>query len=98
MTREQAITEILQRLVAWYRPERVYLIGSAGPDSDPAFCVVVSDDSPATVFNNGAACTRLSLIGHPKDVNPWRASDFDALAAKAAESLPAGARRAGRRR
>ena len=101
MTREQAIAEILGRLIEFYRPERVYLFGStargdAGPGSDLDFCVVLSDDAPAALLRDDAIYTRLRGTGYPKDVIPWRAGDFDARAAHVAASLPATVVREGR--
>jgi len=48
------VAEIVRRLVELYRPERIYLFGSsargtAGPDSDYDFMVVVPDDTPREV-------------------------------------------------
>lgn len=101
MTREQAITVILERLVEHYHPERIYLFGSsargeAGPESDLDFCVVVEDTAPAALLRDGAVYTLLRGIGYPKDVIPWRAGDFDARAAHVAASLPATIVREGR--
>lgn len=101
MTQEQAIEEIARRLVAYYRPERIYLFGSAargdtGPDSDLDFCVVLPDDAPDALLGDGAIYTRLSGIGYPKDVIPWRRTDFDARAAHVSASLPATIVREGR--
>jgi predicted nucleotidyltransferase len=52
------VAEIVDRLVATYRPERVYLFGSkargdAGPDSDYDFLLVVPDDTPAELLRGG---------------------------------------------
>jgi uncharacterized protein len=94
MTREEAIREITRRLVDFYRPERIYLFGSAargdhGPDSDLDFCVVVPDDAPEGILRTGEIYNRLRAMGFPKDVVPWRRSDFDSRAAHVAASLPA---------
>jgi predicted nucleotidyltransferase len=94
MTREQAIAAITDRLVEYYRPERVYLFGSeargdAGPDSDLDFCVVVPDDSPAELLRDGGIYSVLRGMGFPKDIVPWRRSDFEARAAHVRTSLPA---------
>lgn len=94
MTRDQAIATITQRLVEYYRPERIYLFGSAardehGPDSDLDFCVVVPDDAPDELVRSGAIYSVLRGMGYPKDVVPWRRSDFDARAAHVRTSLPA---------
>jgi predicted nucleotidyltransferase len=94
MTREQAIAAITDRLVEYYRPERIYLFGSearddAGPDSDLDFCVVVPDDAPAELLRDGGIYSVLRGMGFPKDIVPWRRSDFEARAAHVRTSLPA---------
>ncbi len=94
MTRDQAIDVIRDRLVEYYRPERIYLFGSeargdAGPDSDLDFCVVVPDDAPAELLRDGGIYSVLRGMGFPKDIVPWRRSDFDARAAHVRTSLPA---------
>jgi predicted nucleotidyltransferase len=101
MTKDEAIEEIVRRLIAYYQPERVYLFGSAardefGPDSDLDFCVVLSDDAPEQLFRSGAIYGELGNVGYPKDVVPWRRSDFDARAAHVVASLPATIIREGR--
>jgi len=52
--KDPKISEIVRRLVGFYRPERVYLFGSvargdAGPDSDYDIMVVVADTTPRIV-------------------------------------------------
>lgn len=94
MTRDQAIGEITRRLIEYYRPERIYLFGSTardeqGPDSDLDFCVVIPDDTPDELIRSGAIYHTLRGTGYPKDVIPWRRSDFDARAAGVLTSLPA---------
>ena len=94
MTREEVIREITRRLVEFYRPERIYLFGSAargdwGPDSDLDFCVIVPDDAPDEILRTGAIYNCLRGMGLPKDVVPWRKSDFESRAAFVAASLPA---------
>jgi len=101
MTRDQAIGEITRRLVEYYRPERIYLFGSVargddGSDSDLDFCVVVPDDAPAELLRGGGIYTILRGMGYPKDVVPWRSSDFDARATHVRTSLPATIVREGR--
>jgi predicted nucleotidyltransferase len=101
MTRDEAIDEITRRLVEYYQPERVYLFGSVargddGPDSDLDFCVVVPDNAPEELLRGGAIYSRLRGVGHPKDVIPWRRSDFDARARHVVTSLPATVVREGR--
>ncbi|HYW46798.1 MAG TPA: nucleotidyltransferase domain-containing protein [Bryobacteraceae bacterium] len=94
MTRDEAITAITGRLVEYYHPERIYLFGSeargdAGPDSDLDFCVVVPDGAPAELLRDGGIYTLLRGMGYPKDIVPWRRSDFDARATHVRASLPA---------
>jgi len=94
MTREQVIAEITECLREYYRPERIYLFGSAargedGPDSDLDFCVVVPDDTPEELLRSGDIYTTLGALGYPKDIIPWRRSDFDGRAAHVVASLPA---------
>jgi predicted nucleotidyltransferase len=94
MTREEAIAAITGQLVEYYHPERIYLFGSvargdAGPDSDLDFCVVVPDNAPAELLRDGGIYSLLRGMGYPKDIVPWRRSDFDARAAHVRASLPA---------
>jgi predicted nucleotidyltransferase len=94
MTRDQAIAEIVHRLVAYYGPERIYLFGSAargeaGFNSDLDFCVVLPDEAPDTLLTSGEIYTILGGMGHSKDVIPWRTTDFDARAEHVHASLPA---------
>lgn len=101
MTRDEAIAAITGRLVEHYRPERIYLFGSeargdAGPDSDLDFCVVVPDDAPVELLRDGGIYSVLRSMGYPKDIVPWRRSDFEARAAHIRASLPATVVREGR--
>ncbi|MBZ5724433.1 MAG: nucleotidyltransferase domain-containing protein [Acidobacteriia bacterium] len=94
MTRDEAIAAIIGRLVEYYLPERIYLFGSqargdAGPDSDLDFCVVVPDDAPVGLLRDGGIYSVLRGMGYPKDIVPWRRSDFDARATHVRASLPA---------
>jgi len=91
---KQTIQEITRRLVDFYHPVRVYLLGSvargdSGPDSDLDFCVVVPDDAPGEVFRAGASRPARAGISAAADVVPWRRSDFDQRAAWVKSSLPA---------
>jgi predicted nucleotidyltransferase len=75
------IEEMTRRLVKFYRPVHIYLFGSeargeAGPDSDLDFLVVVSGDTPEEKMRSGDVYSLLSGLGMPKDVIPWRQSDF----------------------
>ena len=101
MTRNEAIAEIVSRLVEYYQPERIYLFGSeargdASSDSDLDFCVVLPDEAPIELFRDGGIYSLLRGMGYPKDVVPWRRSDFDARAMRVRASLPATIVREGR--
>ena len=101
MTREEAIAEIMRRLVEYYQPERIYLFGSVargddGPDSDLGFCVVVPDEITAEKLRGGAVYSYVSGTGHAKDIVPWRRTDFDLRARYVVASLPATVVREGR--
>jgi len=100
MTRDQTISEITNRLVDYFRPERIYLFGSVargdeGPDSDLDFCVVLPDDAPARFYKPGAR-QALRGIGTAVDLVRWPSSDFDARAQHVLASLPAAILREGR--
>jgi len=70
--------------------------GEGGPDSDLDFLVVVPDDTPEGLMRTGEVYSRLSGFGIPKDVIPWRLSDFEGRAAYVRTSLPATVVREGR--
>jgi predicted nucleotidyltransferase len=94
LTKEEVIEEMTRRLVEFYRPVRIYLFGSeargeAGSDSDLDFLVIVPDDTPEPVMRSSEGYSRLSGLGIPKDVIPWRQSDFERRAAYVRASLPA---------
>jgi predicted nucleotidyltransferase len=94
LTKQEVIGEMTRRLVAYYRPVRIYLFGSeargdSGPDSDLDFLVVVPDDTPEKVMRAGEIYELLSGFGVSKDVIPWRRSDFEGRAAYVRTSLPA---------
>ncbi len=95
------VEEILRRLVEFYRPERVYLFGSAargdsGPDSDFDFCVVLPDDAPASVYRDRSIHRRTWGLRVAVDVVRMSKSDFDGRAAHVKASLPATVLREGR--
>lgn len=101
LTKQEVIDEMTRRLVAFYRPVRIYLFGSeargeAGPDSDLDFLVVVPDDTPEAIMRSGEVYSHLSGLGMPKDVIPWRQSDFEGRADYVKASLPATVVREGR--
>ena len=101
MTRDEAIAEITRRLVDYYRPERIYLFGSAardddGADSDLDFLVVVPDDVSVEKMRPGAARKAVRGTGFAKDIVTWRSTDFKTRAAWVKSSLPATVVREGR--
>jgi len=94
LTKQEAIEEIKRRLIEFYRPVRIYLFGSASPrdaepDSDLDFLVVVPDDAPEQLLRSSEIYARVSGLGYPKDIVPWRRSDFEGRAAYVKASLPA---------
>jgi predicted nucleotidyltransferase len=97
---DRALAEIVRRLVAAYRPERVYLFGStargdADQDSDYDLMVVVPDDAPPERRTSALAYTVLRGTGVAADVLVWTRSRFDRRAHVVA-SLPATILREGR--
>jgi len=79
---DPVVAEIVRRLVELYRPERIYLFGSsargtAGPDSDYDFMVVVPDDTPREVRETKAVFRALFDIDAPIDVLVWTRHEFD---------------------
>jgi predicted nucleotidyltransferase len=75
------LDEIVRRLVATYRPERVYLFGSrardeAGQHSDYDLLVVVSSSSEA--MHRRARAAHVALAGVPAavDVLVWTSEEF----------------------
>jgi predicted nucleotidyltransferase len=100
MTREIAVGQVVERIVNYYRPERVYLIGSsargeARPDSDLDFVVVLRDDTAREVLFDGAIYQRLWDIPLAVDIVPFRHSAFEERAGWLM-SLPAIALREGK--
>ena len=94
MNRQQTIEEITRRLIEHFRPERIYLFGSAargetGPDSDLDFLVVLPDEAPADLLHPAGAYVALRGVGCAVDVIPWRRGDFDGRAAHVKASMPA---------
>jgi uncharacterized protein len=95
------LDQVVGRLVEFYRPQKIYLFGSAargeyGPDSDLDFLVVVPDDCPKEIRASGAVYQKLRGLDVSVDVVPWRRSDFEARAAAVAASLPATVLREGK--
>jgi len=97
---DDALAEILRRLVDAYQPDRIYLFGSmargdADGDSDYDLMVVVPDDAPPERRDSGLAYTVLRGTGLAADVLVWTRSRFDRRAHVVA-SLPATILREGR--
>ncbi len=90
---DPVLAEIVRRLVASFRPERIYLFGSKargdeGTDSDYDLMLVVPDDAPPERLRSRAAYDRLWETGAAADVLVWTRRDFESrLHLKA--SLPA---------
>lgn len=77
-----ALKEIVERLVAAYRPERIYLFGShargdAGPDSDFDILVLVPDDAPPARRRSRLAYEALRGTGMAADVVVWTLGYFE---------------------
>lgn len=94
MTREEAIQEITRKLVEFYQPVRIYLFGSIArgdddADSDLDFMVVVPDDIDEEKLRPGAVVRVIPSVGFPKDIVPWRRTDFEERARWVKASLPA---------
>jgi uncharacterized protein len=73
--------ELLDPVVAYFRPRRVILVGSpargdAGPDRDIDLLVVVDDDTPPEKFTIRAGIDSRMSYRHPADVIPCRDSTF----------------------
>ena len=82
MTRDEAIREVVRRLVDYYQPEKIYLIGSsargeARPDSDLDFIVVIEDDPPKWKLPGGGVRKHLRGIPFDIDVVPFTRRDFE---------------------
>lgn len=99
-SRDRRLEEVVQRLVAAFEPERIYLFGSAargesGPDSDYDLMVVVADDAPPARRRSRLAYEVLWGLGVAADVLVWTRTAFDTRAHLKA-SLPAVILREGR--
>jgi predicted nucleotidyltransferase len=98
--RAAAINEAVKRLVAFYKPLRIYLFGSsarghARPDSDLDFLVVVPDDTPREKVIGGGIYRQLRGFPVPVEVVPFRITAFEERSSWLM-SLPAIALREGR--
>jgi len=79
---DPVVAEAVRRLVEAYRPERIYLFGSAargdaGPDSDYDFMVVVADDTPDELLRGTKGHAALRGVDIATDVLVWTAKNFD---------------------
>lgn len=97
--RDPKLAEVVRRLVEAYRPERIYLFGSAArgeerPDSDYDLLVVVSDDAPRERKDSKLAYRVLWGTGVAADVVVWEKSAFERRA-RVVTSLPATVSREG---
>jgi predicted nucleotidyltransferase len=73
--------ELLDLVVAYFRPRRVILFGSRargdfGPDSDIDLLVVVDDDTPAELVTLRAGFESRRSYHEPVDVIPVREETF----------------------
>jgi Nucleotidyltransferase domain len=73
--------ELLDPVVAFFRPQRVILFGSAargeaGPDSDIDLLVIVDDDTPPEKLTILAGYESRRSYHHPADVFPCRVFTF----------------------
>ncbi len=76
------LAEVVRRLAETYRPERIYLFGSAargdaGPHSDYDIMVVVPDESAAEYRNCDLAYRVLRGLRVSKDVLVWTHAEFE---------------------
>jgi predicted nucleotidyltransferase len=79
---DPALAEVVRRLVAAYKPERIYLFGSVargegGPDSDYDLMVIVPDNAPRELRDCDLAYRVLRGLGIAKDVLIWTRSEFE---------------------
>ena len=77
MTSLSVPAELLDPVVAYFRPQRVILFGStargeAGPDSDFDLLVIVDDDAPAEKLTLQAGFEAHRSCAKPADVFPMR--------------------------
>lgn len=100
LAEDSVLAEILDRLVAAYCPESVYLFGSKargddGPDSDYDLLVIVPDDARLDRTRGRLACEVLWGTGTAADVVVWTKSQFESRRYVVA-SLPASVLREGK--
>jgi predicted nucleotidyltransferase len=100
LAQDPKLAEIVQRLVAALKPERIYLFGShargqAGFDSDYDLLVVVAASDLPAHRRDQWAYRALKGIGVAKDVLVWTRDEFESRST-VASSLPAIVLREGR--
>jgi predicted nucleotidyltransferase len=81
-TEDPVLGVIIDRLVEIFRPDRIYLFGSAargdaGPDSDYDVMIVVPDATPPAMRDTGPAYRALWRLGAALDLLVWRRAEFD---------------------
>ncbi len=96
----QALTNVVERLIDAYEPERIYLFGSKargdyGPDSDFDLLIVVSDEAPEERKRSRLAYERLWGIKVAADILVWTHEKFKSRA-DLRSSLPGTVLREGR--
>jgi uncharacterized protein len=82
MIEDPVIGAIIDRLIPIFRPDRIYLFGSAargdaGSDSDYDLMIVVPDTTPAAVRDTGPAYRALWRLGAAVDLLVWTRAEFD---------------------
>lgn len=82
MTAPLVPSELLDPVVAYFRPQRVILFGSnargeAGPDSDIDLLVIVDDDTPAEKLSHGARFEARRSYREAADIFPMPAATFE---------------------
>jgi uncharacterized protein len=92
-------SELLDSVVAYFRPQRVIVFGSvargeAAPDSDIDLLVVLDDDAPAAMVSYKAGMAARRGYDEPVDVVPCRADTFRRLS-RIVGTLPYAARTEG---
>ncbi len=100
LQKDAKLAEIVRRLVAAFRPERIYLFGSKArgeedADSDYDVMVVVPDDSPPGRKRSRLAYEALRGTGTAADVLVWTNRSFESRLHVVC-SLPATVEREGR--
>jgi predicted nucleotidyltransferase len=80
--KDQALAEIVRRLIAAYEPERIYLFGSrargdSGANSDYDLMVVVPDSAPPERMRSRLAYQVLRGTGTAADVLVWSREAFE---------------------